>query len=263
MSEEEVLAEQIALKLGQPGFDIAFVIHEKRIFFTRYSQLQKGPSSAVVQLLQGLFDQFIDHSFFILRRRIYTTSKITEMCHGMVKTVAKRVRGEVFMRDHGLPLPFQLTEILSTPSRHLSASNEAPLSSVNLLKSKNLISWARKLAYLNPRGDVLHDFDRDIACLLVDKSGELLAFGLNSNSKNKTLHAEVNMVQRYFRETGEKIPQGAQLVTTRRPCRMCAGMILTWSVDPQSLKIIYAEEDKSSRHTSLNGVVEWIRLDSE
>ncbi|RYZ67719.1 MAG: hypothetical protein EOP09_10575 [Proteobacteria bacterium] len=123
--------------------------------------------------------------------------------------------------------------------------------------------WARAVAAFNARGDVLHDYDRDIACLLLDASDNLLAFGLNSNSKNKTLHAEVNMVQRFFQETGRKIPAGAKIVTTRKPCRMCAGMIYEWSDAPNTLQILYGEDDKSSKNTVLEGVAQWIRLDSE
>ncbi|MBC7371193.1 MAG: Bd3614 family nucleic acid deaminase [Bdellovibrionaceae bacterium] len=263
MTDEEVLAQQIVFSMNQPGFDLAFVVHDEKFFFTRFRLGLDGPSSAVVQLLQGLFDVHVDHSFFILRKRIFTTAKLSVMCHGMVKTVAKRATGGILAVDHGLALPKVHIEILPVPSPFRNEANLASLSVVNSLKVAKPLAWARRLAELNPRGVVLHDFDRDIACLLVDKSGNLLAYGLNSNSKNKTLHAEVNMVQRYFQETAKKIPAGAEIITTRKPCRMCAGMIHFWSSDPHSLRITYAEGDKSSMNTCLDGVSQWIRLDSE
>jgi tRNA(Arg) A34 adenosine deaminase TadA len=92
---------------------------------------------------------------------------------------------------------------------------------------------------LVPRGDVLHDYDRDIAAILVDAEGKLLSYGVNSNSKNKTLHAEVNLIQRYFKETGRKIPLGAVLYSTHKPCKMCAGMIYHWSENPDVLQVYY------------------------
>ncbi|MGZ3744742.1 MAG: Bd3614 family nucleic acid deaminase, partial [Pseudobdellovibrionaceae bacterium] len=85
----------------------------------------------------------------------------------------------------------------------------------------------------------------------------------NSSSKNKTLHAEVNAVQRLFRDSQKKLPIGAKLYTTRKPCKMCAGMIHDWSEDPASLEIYYLEEDKSSRNSVLERVVKWFRLDCE
>jgi tRNA(Arg) A34 adenosine deaminase TadA len=260
---EEVLAQQIAHDHYQAGFDLAWVSHQGKIYFAHYPKGNLAPHSAVVNLIQGLFEHFVDHSFFILRNRIYTTAGLSKMCQGMVKTVAKRAQAEIVAFDHGFKLTNEHIQILPmNPPAHLSDLNQRSLDAVSALRSKNLGSWARQLASLNSRGDVLHDFDRDIACLLVDKSGDLLGYGLNCNSKNKTLHAEVNMVQRFYREFGRKLPEGSQIITTRKPCRMCAGMIHDWSEIPESLQIHFEEDDRSSRSTALDSMVQWIRLDS-
>jgi tRNA(Arg) A34 adenosine deaminase TadA len=105
-----------------------------------------------------------------------------------------------------------------------------------------------------PRGGVLHDFDRDIAALLISPVGTVLSYGINSNSKNKTLHAEVNLVQRLYREKGFKIPEGSILYSTHKPCKMCAGMIYQWSEVPGSLQVYYSVEETGlfSRHTVLD-----------
>lgn len=263
---EEVLVQQIAFELEKPGFDVAFVSHKGSLYYAYFPKGVSAPSSAVVKLLQGLFDQHIDHSFFILRNRIFTTASVSSMCQGMVKIVAKRVQGNVMAVDHGAAVKFERVLVggdKAMASAHwLSAENSLPLEKIQALSDPSMLTWVRKIAALNARGEILHDYDRDIACLLVDKSGEILAFGLNSNSKNKTLHAEVNMVQRYFRESARKLPVGAKLITTRKPCKMCAGMIYDWSEDPTSLEIHYLEDDKSSQNTVLETVAKWIRLDS-
>ena len=105
-----------------------------------------------------------------------------------------------------------------------------------------------------PRGAVLHDHDRAIAAMLIDGNGELLSYGVNSNSRNKTLHAEVNLVQRWFRESGKKIPSGAVLYSTHKPCKMCAGMIYHWSENPRDVQVFYAVEEDGglSRETVLD-----------
>lgn len=263
---EEVLVQQIAFDLARPGFELAFVSHKGVVYYAYFPQMVQAPSSAVVKLLQGLFDRHIDHSFFILRNRIFTTAPVTAMCQGMVKVVAKRLQGEVQAIDHGQSPAFEKILIgdegVFAPVSLLSAENQMPLENIKVLEQASKLAWVQKIAALNVRGEVLHDYDRDIACLLVNASGEILSYGLNSNSKNKTLHAEVNMVQRYFREKGAKLPAGAKLYTTRKPCKMCAGMIHDWCVNPATLEIHYLEDDKASQHTVLDPVARWIRLDS-
>lgn len=277
---DPLFIEQVAATLDRPGYHVAFVIHKEQIFCAYVPKAFQGPSSAVIKLLQSLFDEHRDLSFFILRNRIFTTAPVLAQCHGMVKIVAKRVSGEVPAKDHGIPIPQQV-HILGGDEPFASLKlrtpeNELPLEQISVLapevisskqKSANggspgMLEWVRKVAALNPRGNVLHDYDRDIACILVADSGELLGYGLNCNSKNKTLHAEVNMVQRYFRDRGQMIPANAHIYTTRKPCKMCAGMILDACESPRSLHIHFAEEDKSSQHTVLDAVAQWNRLDS-
>jgi tRNA(Arg) A34 adenosine deaminase TadA len=264
---EEAQVQQIAFDLAKPGFELAFVSHREFLYYAYFPKGISAPSSAVVKLLQGLFDRQVDQSFFILRNRIYTTAKVTAMCQGMIKIVAKRLQGNVQAQNHNLPLSCEKTLIggdeVLVPVSFLSSANQLPLEEIKKLEEPSKLTWIQKIAKLNARGEVLHDYDRDIACLLVDKSGEILAYGLNSNSKNKTLHAEVNTVHRFFRERQKRLPKGAKLYTTRKPCKMCAGMIHDWSEDPASLEIFYLEEDKSSQNSVLERVAKWIRLDSE
>lgn len=269
MISEEVFAQQKAFHLAKPDYEVAFVTHEKVLYHAYYPKGVQAPSSATVKLLQALFDRFVDQSFFILRNRIYTTAPVQVMCQGMTKIVAKRLRGSIEARDHGKTVEeekvFLGGEEALAPLSLLSPENQWSLQDIQKLNQdhSSMLTWVRRIARLNARGDILHDFDRDIACVLLAPSGELLSYGVNSNSKNKTLHAEVNMVQKYFREHRKKLPAHGQIYTTRKPCKMCAGMIHDWSEDPSTLQILYMEEDKSSQNTVLEHRVTWIRLDSE
>lgn len=262
----EKKAEHIAFLLDRPGLDLAFVEHQGTVFASYFPRGLKAPSSALVNLLQGLFDEYVDHSFFILRQRLFTTAPLTEMCRGMVKVVAKRVTENVQPQNHSLALDFNLKEVglyseTGMKSQHLSVENSETLQSVeaflrttSLVTPGDFLNQATELARRVPRGSVLHDYDRDIAALLVDASGRLLGFGLNSNSKNKTLHAEVNLLQRLYCETRAPIPAGAKLFSTHKPCKMCAGMIYHWSEDPHSLEVLYLKEETGglSRQTVLD-----------
>lgn len=262
----EKRAEHIAFLLGCAGGEVAFVEDKGTVYFARYSAGVVAPSSAVVKLLQGLFDRFVDHSFFILRQRIYTTAPLTEMCRGMVKVVAKRITEKVPAINHGdMALP-QFVEVgdvdqIVMPVSCLNAENQRTTQEISdWLQShpnrhlEKQLELAFGLAKLVPRGEVLHDYDRAIAAFLVDANGVLLAYGVNSNSRNKTLHAEVNLVQRYYRESGAKIPPGAVMYSTHKPCKMCAGMIYDWCEKPMHVKVFYAvvESGGLSRQTVLD-----------
>ncbi|MGZ3772514.1 MAG: Bd3614 family nucleic acid deaminase [Bdellovibrio sp.] len=265
---DEKRAEAIAFLLFKKDFDIAFVEHNGTVYYSHYPLHLKAPSSAVVKLLQGLFDQFVDQAFFILRQRIYTTSKLTEMCRGMVKVVAKRVTEQIKPLNDGIfcrERAMQFCEVGSCIEpfaviSHLNNENGFSLDSVRgLVKESNpfltedFLNLAKKIARKVPRGHVLHDHDRDIAALLFDKDSNLISYGVNSNSKNKTLHAEVNLIHRFYREYNNKMPKGSILYSTHKPCKMCAGMIYEWSED-QSISVYYAIEENGalSRQTVLD-----------
>lgn len=262
----EKRAEHIAFLLNLPGFDLAFVEHHGVIYHSYFPQGRSAPSSAVVKLMQGLFDQFVDHSFFILRQRIYTTAPLTEMCRGMIKVVAKRATEKTLPQNHQLELAAQFQEVGARTEpvatvRHLNSENTTSLPEIQEWLQRqapqrpvDFLRVAGGLARRIPRGGVLHDFDRDIAALLISPAGTVLSYGINSNSKNKTLHAEVNLVQRFYRENGLKIPEGSILYSTHKPCKMCAGMIYQWSEASDSLQVYYSIEETGlfSRNTVLD-----------
>lgn len=252
--EIEARLQQIVHSLKPEGFEIAFVEHEGRLYYA----LDKGeaaPSTALVKLLQGLFDQFVDHSFFILRNRIYTSAKLTEMCRGMIKVVAKRATENVIGRDHGLSLPAEQIQIGDAEKVFVSRFQSAETKDLDFLRDPQVspLTKAWKLAELTPRGEILHDYDRGIAAILVNAQNEIIEWGLNSNSKNKTLHAEVNLIQNYYRRTGRKIPAGVKIYSTHKPCRMCSGMIHHWSEERDKAFVFYdVKEGGLSTHTILD-----------
>lgn len=257
--------QQIAFLLNKTEFDLAFVEHKGVVYYSYYPKKLLAPSSAVVKLLQGLFDQNIDQSFFILRNRIFTTTSLTEMCKGMIKVVAKRVTENLAPADHKLNLEVVFQEIAASETcasvKHLNQENARPLAEIQSFFDEIPISTpteylklALKLSQKVERGSILHEFDRSIAAILVSPENKVLSYGLNSNSKNKTLHAEINLLQRYYREHNKQIPPGSTLYCTHKPCKMCAGMIYHWSQDPMSLKIYYSIEEMGglSKYTVLD-----------
>lgn len=267
----EKRAEQIAFFLlrsrREVQRDLAFIEHDGTVYYSLFPSYDKAPSSAVVKLLQGLFDHFVDQSFFILRQRIYATSILSEMCRGMIKVVAKRATEGILPVNHGLDLFLKFCEVGSekevfAPIQLLNYENRTSLEEIQQWIEEALpesvtdfLEIAGRLAHRVPRGEVLHDHDRRIAALLVDKNQRVIGYGINSNSRNKTLHAEVNLIQRFFREQcGKMMPEGSILYSTHKPCKMCAGMIYHWSQEPKSIQVFYSNEEKGilSRQTVLD-----------
>lgn len=65
-----------------------------------------------------------------------------------------------------------------------------------------------------------------VAAVMVNRQGAIVACGINTNKVNCTYHAEVNLLQSMFKRTKDNLmPQGARIYTTLQPCQMCAGMI--------------------------------------
>jgi len=246
---QEKLAEQVAFDLHRqfgPESQYAWVIHQNRIYFSRCPLKIEGPTSATTKLIQFLFDEFVDQSFFILRNRIYTTEHLTAKSEGMVQLAAKRATGEIQARDHLLEIPKDILEI-------------GP-KDIHFLKSKHVMEpkwrapdwihdaieaqyYLQDLITQIPRGEVLHDFNRPIAVLICAPSGKLLSWAINNNSKNKTLHAEISAVLKYFETYGRKLPGHSKIYVSMKPCRMCAGMIVEMAEDPDSIEVVFFQDD--------------------
>lgn len=247
------LQEQIAyiLSADSPDCHLAWVAHQEIIYYSRVPQDYRGPVTAVTKLIQFVFDEKIDHSFFVLRNRIYSTISLSPLSSGMIKLAAKRATGNIQCRDHGLCLDFQFQEMGTLDvqiirSRHFQTTEM----SSSLMKLKRIHDGEQAYRALQeltakvPRGPVLHDFNRQIAVILCDGSGEILAWGVNSNSKNKTLHAEVLMIQDFYQKHQKILPEGVKIYVSLKPCLMCAAMISYLA--PPSCRVFYFEDDAGS-----------------
>jgi tRNA(Arg) A34 adenosine deaminase TadA len=206
-------------------------------------------------LVQSVYDSQPKLARKILRSRIYTTEATSEMCRGMIKVAAKRYTEKVAPLDHGLALDdFELHE-LKPVTRGKRSTPEALASAKDGDTDEGYMALALKLAASRPReSHALYECDRPIASLLVGPDRTLLAWGLNQNAHNRTLHAEVMLAQGFFQEQGKPIPAGSTLFSTLKPCKMCAAMLWHCSEDIRKLRVLYAENDpgRSAQHTILD-----------
>ena len=233
---------------------LSYLRHDDTLYFARHTRVHaREPMSATVKLIQGIYATQPEFARKILRNRIYSTDLPTEMCLSMVKVAAKSLtfleRAEVIDFASGCG-PF--TEI------EMMAPGFQPVPNLETQQTTSNDFWmslAKNLAETTPtksrENSPLFERDRKVAAILVSRDGKLLGNAINRNSSNRTLHAEINLVQSFYARTGTALPRGCRIYSTLKPCKMCAGMIWHSSEETQ---IIYDQFDPgpSGRSTILD-----------
>lgn len=189
------------------------------------------PSSPVVKLIQGLFDQHRDLSFFLLRKRIFTNYPLSRMDKGFIDVVAKRVTELTtpLASPEAIRTRFEFIQVAEVDSDHFQSKLPMPTLAAgrwNHLREDQILSALAELESQVIRSGDLHDQYRPIGVVLTQSDGVVLGYGRHAGMINKTLHAEVELVQRLFREGFRPQPnQTYHLWVSLKPCRMCAGLI--------------------------------------
>lgn len=167
----------------------------------------------------------------------------------MVRVAAKRLETGVNPDDHPLPQFHREIELAGAfPDPSAFGLGDPGVGEANPME----------VALALIRRVPLHEHrslsSRPIAAVLTDREGRFLAWAINSSASNKTLHAEVNLIQGYCRHVGGTLPVGAQIFTTLKSCKMCAGMIWNAAANPLAVRVYYAEFDPGpkARLTVLN-----------
>lgn len=230
----------------------AWIMHQNQTFFAR-SQGSSPRDSAAVKLMQGLFEEHRDLSFFILRNRIYTTEPLGPMIRGMVKLVAKRI-SSASLADFAavqracsqagseLREVSEVGGVIAVPTRQ-SLSEPRVLSSEIFKSEADILSVLKDMIAGVSRGEILHDHNRPIAALMVSESGEHLSSAVHGAVLNKTQHAEIRMLQNFFQNQSGMIPQGARIYMSLKPCKMCAGFLAESCEDLDSVQFFYVQDD--------------------
>lgn len=201
-----------------------------------------------MRLIQGVWERDPGQARRILRKRILATTRDpSEMCLGMVKVAAKRL-------DLGVsaePCPgLETIECGPLEASGRVGGEDCPQTAIPAAGSDSALgdeAWMRLALELAERvepGRERYLSDRRVAAILVSRDGELLGAALNTNARNRTRHAEVNLIQGFCRRVGGPLPEGARVYVTLKSCKMCAAMIWSAARAPCSLSVVYAQEDE-------------------
>jgi tRNA(Arg) A34 adenosine deaminase TadA len=232
---------------------LAYLVSEEKVYFARHQDREFIPTSAIVRLIQGVYSTSPQTALSIIRNRIFSTAQASEMCHGMIKVAAKRLTDlvpeeaartviEGFSPAHQIDLSKALTALSAPLPFEQNLNARLPLLLSPSLNSENRwMELAKNLAAHTEETEHL-----PIAALLVSADNRILSAAINFNGQNKTLHAEVNLIQSFYRIHQKKLPPGSKIVTTLKPCKMCAGMIWSSAEDITSMKILFGEMDNGN-----------------
>ncbi|TQF11385.1 hypothetical protein FJV41_34590 [Myxococcus llanfairpwllgwyngyllgogerychwyrndrobwllllantysiliogogogochensis] len=84
---------------------------------------------------------------------------------------------------------------------------------------------------------------QSVGAVLVDGTGKILSWSVNTAYDNACFHAEVNLLHAYLGRH-QQLPDGfAILYTTLQPCHMCAGLIAGLIEQGHELQVVYGEHD--------------------
>lgn len=221
---------------------IASIFFEGTAYFSLYKPMPFEPHSAATQLIQGLYEEYPETAIRILRNKIYLNYTPTVMCRGMIWLGAKRFEVDMNLNEDQINRLSIKRKITFEPKQNLTSFSTVPLPEI-LLWLKNPAEKKQDSASTSP----LFTQHRAVRSVILDAQDQVILAAENQNSSNKTLHAEVILLQDYFRKNRTGFNRSITLFSSLQCCKMCAAMIWWMHSDPwNQLQVIYLEPEKGS-----------------
>ncbi len=220
-------------------------------------------SSPVTRLIAGVNATFGEERYRYLRRRIFCDGEISTWDRNLVKVCAKRITA--------------CHDSTNDYTAHVTSATRVVDVGMDLLAEKDSERCTQAIGSLITHRDAmiltaqlaaseqekfseakLHQAPRSVACILVDRGGQILGANVNSNAGQQMRHAEVNLL---LSLTERGIPFGSTLFTSLKPCRMCAAAIAP-HVESTGLRIIALNDDPGphGRHQMLASSLQIVPL---
>lgn len=196
-------------------------------------------STPVLSLVQAIWALDPDIAHLRLRGRILATGEDDPFDHALVQLAAKRLArlpAEGAKTPDLLDLPRDLGDLLPA-ARQRAVDTIVPSPEGRLADPRDLERWEEAAPDTLP----LAQRDRALLAALLDPEGRVILAARNSAGRDRTRHAELNLVQALWYSAGERLPAGSRLVCSLKPCRMCAAMIARSALGP--LEVVYLRDD--------------------
>ena len=221
----------------------AFLVCEDRLYQT--FQFQKptpqSPWTPVTALIEGIWAHDPEFARKILRQAITTRFSTTPICDSMIKVAAKRITiltEEDFTLRWGYSLDL---ETITVEPTMIQAENDFDAHS--LFTDEEAMKFAVELSKRSKIAEQAYESDRAVGAVLLSEQGKILNVAWNTNSSNRTLHAELKLIRGYLSKHQKPIPEGSRLLVTLQPCAMCAAQIFEFTKSPEKMTIHYLKPD--------------------
>lgn len=262
---------------SSPPTQFAFVSYKDQQFCACYKPTLQEPHSAATQLIQGIYFNYPEIAYTILRNRIYLNYNPKLMCRAMIQVAAKRYTVDLKLN----PL-LEVKETNNTsvainfkPQQDLSTLNNQELTIQLGLQNKNHTqscnssqfsidseySQSKQQLYLDwlkvpieNSANPLYVQSRKVKSFLVIPKKNIHIYSINNNVQNKSLHAEVLLLQNYFSIYKSGFHESTELYTSLQCCKMCAAMYWHMHSDPLKNARAYYLQAEDGR-SSLNSIL--------
>lgn len=233
---------------------------------TGTASFQHPWTSAVTRLIAGVNATFGEERYRYLRRRIFCDGEVSTWDRNLVKVCAKRItQCDNSTEDYAAQVT-SATRVVDV-GMDLLADKDSELCIQSLgtrithRDAMILIAEITSSEQDKFSGAKLHQAPRRVACLLLDREGEILGANVNTNAGSQLRHAEVNLLLSLAERGMSSIPTGATLFTSLKPCRMCAAAIIP-HVESRALRIIALNDDPGphGRHQMLANSLQVVSL---
>jgi tRNA(Arg) A34 adenosine deaminase TadA len=238
---------------------LAVINYQDQIFYSAYSPKNHEPHSAVTQLIQSIYNQFPDEALKILRNRIFLNYTPSLMCLSMIQLAAKRyvVDTKLIVPGCSQKLEFKTLINSNLDSGNLYEKFEGHLNNQENASQENAFEAALNWLKSEQNHKKLEgkSIRKNIKAFLTDTHKSFFLFSENLPNKNKTLHAEVALLQNYYQIKQKGFDSPVELYTSLQCCKMCAAMFWHMHENPlMNLKSFYLtkETGPSARNSILN-----------
>jgi len=227
--------------------EYAWIETEGKLYIAACS-LQESESSGrspVIELIEQIYYtesfQFPSQARRLLRERIHTDYSPSITDRETVKVAAKRLGSKIESVPTELKNNEQTRNLKELPSRVIFSDPKLVLGDrISSAEIPDILERLRTEEGLRIGERLRQNSDRSVSALLLDRDDRILGWAWNTNETIKTQHAEWNLCEGLG---SKKIPAGAKLWVSLKPCRMCAARIWEKAEDPAQIEVIYIEND--------------------
>jgi len=218
--------------------------------------------SSVARLVGSVYEAYPGGAHHLLRNRIHTDARVSEVDRTVVRVAAGKLTAATDLGNLSRADVHWLDAFADGLAEQYAAISELPTEGLDG-GPLHIACQLDQRVRARPRDPERKraEQDRPLAAALLDDEGTVRLAARNTAGRNKTRHAEVNLLS--LAQTKGLLPlqAGIQLITTLSPCKMCAAMVRHAFAHPDAVRVSYLERDpgKLARHTVLDQVLIGLR----